>query len=43
MRLSVVVLLVLLISACSVNPDVKMTSGPQAADTEEGISKAREN
>jgi len=39
MRLSVVVLLVLLISACSVNPDVKITSGPQAAATEEGSAR----
>ena len=35
MRLSFVVLMVLLISACSVTSDVKMTSGPQVSDTEE--------
>jgi dienelactone hydrolase len=42
MRLIFVVLLVLLISACSVNPDVKMTSGPQAADTDEGSARPEE-
>jgi predicted acyl esterase len=35
MRLSFVILLVLLISACSVTSEVKMTSGPRVSDTEE--------
>jgi len=39
MRLSVVFLLVLLISACSANPDVKMTSGPRVTDTEESSAR----
>ena len=35
MRLSFMVLIVLLVSGCSVTSDVKMTSGPRVADTEE--------